>query len=112
MADHRGPDPVTLEVSCTEGRDGFECRVIVGADPGATRHEVVVSSTDLARLAPAGAPAEVLVEEAFRFLLEHEPRESILARFDISVIGRYFPGGPDEIGRRIARRQRVREPMR
>ena len=32
-----------------------------------------------------------LVERSFAFLLEREPRESILRSFDLSVIGRYFP---------------------
>lgn len=112
IAKDGGAYPVTLDVSCTDGQAGFQCRVNVGTDPGATHHEVFVSSADLARLAPEGTPAELLVEEAFRFLLEREPREAILARFDISVIGRYFPGGPDEIGRRVTRRVGVREPTR
>lgn len=33
----------------------------------------------------------LLIEAAFRFLLDREPKESILSRFDISVISRYFP---------------------
>jgi hypothetical protein len=32
-----------------------------------------------------------MIEAAFRFLLAREPKESILARFDVSVISRYFP---------------------
>ena len=32
-----------------------------------------------------------LRSQLFRFLLDREPKEAILARFDISVIGRYFP---------------------
>jgi len=31
------------------------------------------------------------VRESFRFLLEREPKESILREFDLSVIKRYFP---------------------
>jgi hypothetical protein len=27
----------------------------------------------------------------FQFLLEREPKESILRRFDVTVISRYFP---------------------
>jgi hypothetical protein len=34
-------------------------------------------------------------------LLEREPKESILGRFDLPVIGTYFPGYEAEIGRRI-----------
>lgn len=34
---------------------------------------------------------ERLVKAAFRFLLDREPKEAIMARFDVSVIARYFP---------------------
>jgi hypothetical protein len=36
----------------------------------------------------------------FAFLLEREPKESILSSFDVSVIGRYFPGFEREIAGR------------
>ena len=39
---------------------------------------------------------------ATRCLLEREPKESILARFDLPVIERYFPEYPHEIRRRLA----------
>ena len=55
-----------------------------------TRHRVTLSQPDFARLGN-GAPAEDVVEAAFRFLLDREPKESSLARFDVSVIARYFP---------------------
>jgi hypothetical protein len=31
------------------------------------------------------------VRACFDFLLEREPKESILRSFDVTVIGRYFP---------------------
>jgi hypothetical protein len=31
------------------------------------------------------------VAASFRFLLDREPRQSILGRFDLAVISRYFP---------------------
>lgn len=31
------------------------------------------------------------MKAAFRFLLDREPASSILGRFDVTVIGRYFP---------------------
>ncbi len=57
---------------------------------GATRHKVAVKRAALARLAPDAAP-EALVRAAFAFLLEREPKEAILGRFDVDVIARYFP---------------------
>jgi hypothetical protein len=34
---------------------------------------------------------ERCLEAAFRFLLDRESKESILGRFDVTVISRYFP---------------------
>jgi hypothetical protein len=42
---------------------------------------------------------ERLVRESFRFLLEREPASSILARFSLSDISRYFPEYTQELGR-------------
>ena len=66
-----------------------------------TRHTVALDSSALERFG-AGVPAERLLEESFRFLLEREPKEAILRRFEISVIGRYFPEYEREIRRRVA----------
>jgi hypothetical protein len=55
-----------------------------------TTHEVTADSADLERVGH-GAAAERVIAASFRFLLDREPTESILRRFDVSVIGRYFP---------------------
>jgi hypothetical protein len=90
-----------LAVACRATADGFECVVTVGTDAAATRHQVAVSRATLARLAPADEQPERLVEASFRFLLEREPRESILQRFDLPVIARYFPGYEADVRRRL-----------
>ena len=77
--------------------------MIVGDDSGATTHDVTVTAEDLVRLAPTGTPVEALVTASFVFLLEREPRESILRRFDLAVISRYFPQYEREIQRLLAR---------
>jgi hypothetical protein len=66
----------------------FEARVSDGKSE--TRHRVTLARADFERLRN-GAEAERLIEAAFRFLLDREPKESILARFDVSVISHYFP---------------------
>ena len=71
-------------------------RVTVTERGSATTHDVTVSKADLERHG-AGASAEDLVAASFRFLLEREPKESILGRFDLSVITRYFPEYPARI---------------
>jgi hypothetical protein len=55
-----------------------------------SRHIVTLSRADFIRLG-GDATAEEVIDAAFRFLLDREPKESILSRFDVSVISRYFP---------------------
>jgi len=66
----------------------FEVHVREGG--AETTHTVTVGRDLLARLAPGESP-ENFVRRCFAFLLEREPKESILRRFDAAVIGRYFP---------------------
>lgn len=62
-----------------------------------SEHSVEVTKSDLERLAP-GASVEDLVSDSFKFLLEREPPQSILRRFSLSDIERYFPYYPEAIG--------------
>lgn len=82
-------EPALYEVTVSDGR-------------GTSRHEVTISAGDQARLTQEEASAEDLLDAAFRFLLDREPKESILRRFDITVISRYFPEFESEIGRYLA----------
>jgi hypothetical protein len=75
-------------------------RVTVEEGGSKTEHEVTVTSADIARYAP-GASAEALLVASFEFLLENEPKESILRRFDLPVIERYFPEYPRVIAERV-----------
>jgi hypothetical protein len=86
--------------ACKPTGTGWQCRVQIGADAGATRHEVSVAREDLLRLAPASTPEE-LVRQSFRFLLEREPRASIMRRFELPLIGRFFAEYEEEIRRRL-----------
>lgn len=72
-------------------------RVLVSEGSRSTVHVVTVRSTDIERYAP-GTDPERLVEASFEFLLEREPKESILAEFDLPVVERYFPEFPRVIG--------------
>jgi len=69
--------------------------------PAGTSHQVSL---------PAGFPASLgcghvepgdLVRASFEFLLEREPASSILRRFSLDVISRYFPDYPAEIRARL-----------
>ena len=80
-----------IDVRCEPDGLDWRCTVTVDEGRGApTTHEVTVAAADLARLAPGAAVPDDLVRRSFAFLLEREPKESILARFDLPLIGRYF----------------------
>ena len=57
----------------------------------ATTHVVTVLPAYAEKLIGKEIPVERLVSGSFDFLLEREPNTSILARFDLPVIARYFP---------------------
>ena len=71
-------------------RSGNDYAVTVDDRRGSTSHVVTVWPSDIERYAPGATPEE-LIEAAFAFLLEREPPQSILARFELPVIERYFP---------------------
>jgi hypothetical protein len=91
----------TIEVKPLECREGYAFEVVVREGAGETRHRVTLSEEDLRRFAGGKVGPSALVKESFRFLLERESKESILATFQISVIARYFPEYPKEIAIRL-----------
>jgi hypothetical protein len=62
-----------------------------------------MSRATCARLTAGQHTPERLIEAAFRFLLDREPKESILGRFEVTVISRYFPEFERELPRYLAR---------
>ncbi len=78
-----------ISIESSETADGwrFDVRVSDGSE---SRHQVTLSRADRDRIA-SGADPEQLVRESFAFLLEREPKESIMGSFDLTVIARYFP---------------------
>jgi hypothetical protein len=92
---------ISVRVDCRPAEAGWTCSITVGDDEAATHHVVSVTETDLDRLAPGAGDPSALVEASFAFLLEREPRESILRSFELAVISRYFPAYADEIARRL-----------
>lgn len=96
------PDPPpSIEVTAQPQPGGdWLCRVIVADARSRTEHRVRVTQADLDRLAPGSADPTELVRRSFVFLLEREPKESILRTFDLPVIGRYFPEYEATIRRR------------
>lgn len=88
------------EINVVETGEGrFDVEVSDGT--ASSRHEVSVEPGTLKDLGVPEGDAAELVRRSFEFLLEREPKESILSSFELSVIGRYFPEYPDEIRRRL-----------
>jgi len=71
--------------------DPLTFQVRIEDNTGQTQHEVSLARADFDRLCAGDCAAETCVEAAIRFLLDREPKEAILARFDVSVIPGYFP---------------------
>ena len=66
-----------------------------------TEHRVTVPATMIDDLGLEGIDESFLVQESFAFLLEREPASSIMSRFELTVISRYFPEYESEIRRRL-----------
>jgi hypothetical protein len=90
--------PAKIEV---EKFDASHFRVRVIEAGSESTHQVTLGPKDYARFAGAATKPEELIRKSFEFLLEREPKESILSRFDLSVIGRYFPEYEREIRKRL-----------
>lgn len=75
---HQAKDPYQFEVQVSEG----------GSQ---TSHRVTMSEATWRTLTGGRVEPQACIHAAFRFLLEREPKESILSSFDVTVISRYFP---------------------
>ena len=56
-----------------------------------TTHLVTLTQDYYQKLTGGRISPETLIEKSFEFLLERESNTMILARFDLPVIGSYFP---------------------
>lgn len=81
--------------------DETRFEITVREDGSETRHMVTVERDYARKLAGGKTPVEELIRRSFEFLLEHEPKESILRQFDLKDICRYFPEYESEIRDRL-----------
>jgi len=65
-----------------------------------TTHIVTLTKGYYQKLTGGAVPAETLVQRSFEFLLERESNTMILSRFDLPVIGHYFPEYERDIANR------------
>lgn len=87
-----------ISISAAGDRE-FEVRV--RGDGAETHHQVSVPERIGDAIDPDEHGLETVVRVSFEFLLEREPASSILGRFSLADISRYFPEYPDELARRL-----------
>jgi len=80
-----------IEVRRAAEHDSLIFEVLVREGKSETRHQVTMSRETCERLTKGKHTPERCLEAAFQFLLDREPKESILRRFDLTAISRYFP---------------------
>ncbi len=81
----------------SQGADAYHVTVQEGSS--STEHTVDLDDGYYRKLARADESQEELIRRSFEFLLQREPKESILARFHLSEIGRYFSDYEQTVGR-------------
>jgi hypothetical protein len=84
-----------------EKADASHFRVRVLEAGSESTHQVTLDPKDYARLTQGAVEPRELIRKSFEFLLEREAKESILSRFDLTAIGRYFPEFEHEIKKRM-----------
>jgi hypothetical protein len=91
-----------IEVRRVSEGGALDFEVVVREGEGETRHHVTMSRETCERLTARKHTPERCLEAAFRFLLDREPKESILRRFDVTAISRYFPEFEREMPRYLS----------
>jgi len=93
-----------VEYRCPAHRRGRPSRIRSGRPSRRKRttHRVSIARETHQRLTAGEHTPERCLDAAFRFLLDREPKESILQRFDVEIIGRYFPEFERELPRYLA----------
>lgn len=90
-----------IEVNVIRSNDHFEFDVRVEEGGSETQHRVTMTRSDYQKLTSGRVSPVQCIEAAFKFLLDREPKESILSRFDVTVISRYFPSFREELAKYI-----------
>ena len=91
-----------IEIRRIKDGDPLEFDVMIREPNGESRHRVTMDRETCQRLAANQHIPERCLEASIRFLLDREPKESILPRFDVAVISRYFPEFERELPRYLS----------
>lgn len=84
-------DVPQIVVLRTKKNGAFTFLVQVRDTEGESSYDVTLGQKTYERLSGEKYAPETCVEAAFRFLLDREPKQSILSSFDIKQISKYFP---------------------
>ncbi|MFP4642359.1 MAG: hypothetical protein ACLFPU_09335 [Dehalococcoidia bacterium] len=76
-----------------------EFTVTVEEAGGRSEHAVTLDDEYYQHLTQGKIEKEELVRKSFEFLLQRESKESILSKFDLRIISRYFPEFESEVKR-------------
>lgn len=66
-------------------------QVTIDEDNSSSTHTVTLDDKYHKKLTGGVIPKEDLIKKSFEFLLEREPKESIMSKFDLKVINKFFP---------------------
>ena len=88
-----------VSVEQTQDGDPLKFKVRVKEGKGETLHLVTMAHSVYMKLSDGQVTPDRCIQAAFAFLLDREPKESILSSFDITVISRYFPSFEKDLGK-------------
>ncbi len=91
------PEIVVQPVSATGQRSVF--KITIRDEGSSTEHIVEIDDAYYRKLTGGTEKPEDLLVRSFKFLLQREPKEMILHRFNLSKISSYFPEYENEIKR-------------
>ncbi len=72
-------------------KNGNQFTVKVQEGRSSNNYSVTLEDDYYRKLASKKTTKEELIKKSFEFLLEREPKESILSSFNLKVISNYFP---------------------
>ena len=91
-----------IKVVQSKSNDPMLFNVTVQEAGSETHHQVTMSNETYEDLTGGKGDPGRCIEAAIEFLLEREPKESILSSFDVTVISRYFTSFTSEFGNYIS----------
>lgn len=80
-----------------ERKNGEDFEVTVSEQDSSTVHLVTLDNGYYQALTKGATAKEDFIKSCFKFLLQRESKESILSRFNVRIINKYFPEFEEQI---------------